>query len=251
MLGLSLVELMVAMIVGLLIAAGASHVFINTRSNFRFQANMSRMSDSARFGLEFLRRTIRMAAYRGDGLAEWAEGPLTQAAFGVTALQGADNDVDPTNSIKDGTDVLTIAYEGSADGFIKDCQGGVVPAGVQATSSYAISTTNVLQCSIDGGTTFQPLVDGVENMQVLHGVDSDADGSANRYVTLGSVGSTDNVVSVRVALLLVSADDSLASTIDKRTYQVLDETVYDALTPANDRRLRRLVSTTVRLRNRI
>ena len=55
-----------------------------------------------------------------------------------------------------------------------------------------------------------------------------------------------NVRSVRIAMVF-SSNDSVASALDTKTYTVLN-TTYD---PVDDRRLRRVYTTTVTLRNRV
>jgi type IV pilus assembly protein PilW len=61
-----------------------------------------------------------------------------------------------------------------------------------------------------GGTTTvaEELVEGIENFQILYGIDTDAtaDGVANRYVTANSVTSWDKVASVRLFVLARSID---------------------------------------------
>ena len=71
-------------------------------------------------------------------------------------------------------------------------------------------------------------------------------------MTLDDVTAEDDIVGIRVAMLLISPEDNLAETEgDTKTYTLLDEVVYDALSPANDRFLRRVVDFTVKLRNRL
>ncbi len=91
----------------------------------------------------------------------------------------------------------------------------------------------------------EELVEGVENLQILYGEDLDADGVANRYVHADDVGNFANVVSIRFAMLLQTPEE-VNTQADTSTYNLLD-TVYD---PVEDRRLRRIFSTTVKLRNR-
>lgn len=91
----------------------------------------------------------------------------------------------------------------------------------------------------------QPLVEGVENMQILYGEDLNGDRSADRYVPASTAGLVmNNVVSVRLSLLLVTAEDNLA--ITPQTY-----TFNGATVTAADRRLRRVFSSTIQLRNRV
>lgn len=96
--------------------------------------------------------------------------------------------------------------------------------------------------TIPGGTMqAQELVDDVENMQVLYGEDVDSDGVANRYVSANNVANMGNVVSVRISLLLRS-QDNISSTVQSYTYNGTD-------TEANDRRVRRVYNTTIKIRN--
>ncbi|MBV8157470.1 MAG: PilW family protein, partial [Dyella sp.] len=48
----------------------------------------------------------------------------------------------------------------------------------------------------------QELVEGVDNLALLYGEDTDGDQSANRYVTADNVGNWNNVVSVRLQVLM-------------------------------------------------
>ena len=92
-----------------------------------------------------------------------------------------------------------------------------------------------------------PLIEGVENLQVLYGEDTAGnDQIADTYVTAAAVVDWDNVVSVRIAMLLRSVDEYGADT-DQRTYNLLGT----AIGPMNDRHRRRVFSTTIQIRNRI
>ncbi len=59
------------------------------------------------------------------------------------------------------------------------------------------------------------LVEGVSDLQVLYGVDTDANRTADRYMDATAVGNASNwggVVSARISLLVDSVDDALATT---------------------------------------
>ena len=62
------------------------------------------------------------------------------------------------------------------------------------------------------------MVEGVEDMQILYGEDTDADNVANRYVPSDEVGSMENVVSVRISLLLRSVENNLTTAPAPYTY---------------------------------
>ncbi|MDO9270484.1 MAG: PilW family protein [Methylobacter sp.] len=103
-------------------------------------------------------------------------------------------------------------------------------------NSEPASTTNPIE-----------LVEGIENMQILYGADTDAtpDGTANYYVPAGTAGlNMSQVVSIRVSLLVRSMDDGLAA-------QPLAYTYNGATVTPTDRRIRRIFTLTIALRNRL
>lgn len=91
----------------------------------------------------------------------------------------------------------------------------------------------------------QELVEGVENMQVRYGVDTNVDRVPDSYVTASGVTNWNNVVSMQVAFL-VRSDQEYGSEVDTRTYQLLGNNIG----PFNDRRYRSVFTTTVAVRNR-
>lgn len=92
------------------------------------------------------------------------------------------------------------------------------------------------------------LVPGVEFMRVLYGQDTNADGSANRWVGANdSMLDMAHVVAVRIGLLLRAVDEN-KRIADQRSYHILD-TDYTPET-APDRYQRQLYTTTILLRNR-
>lgn len=94
----------------------------------------------------------------------------------------------------------------------------------------------------------QELAEGIENLQVLYGVDTDGNQTADEYRTANNVAAADwaNVVSLQVALLVAGVTDRVSET-DPRTFDLLGEVVG----PFDDGRLRRVVTFTVALRNRL
>ena len=96
------------------------------------------------------------------------------------------------------------------------------------------------------------LVEGVENFQVLYGVDDGlpADGAADRYVTANGVADFSKVVSVQIGLLVygVNATGTANDTaFDTDTHNVAGTNIVPAV---NSTRKRRVFNTTIQLRNR-
>lgn len=107
------------------------------------------------------------------------------------------------------------------------------------------------------------LIEGVESMQVLYGVDTEGaqtpDGEPDRYVPANLVptltGSWGRVVAVRVSMLMRTVNfpgQTAEQTQDTSTYLLAGADSTSAVTydPTNDLRRRRVFSTTVKLRNR-
>jgi type IV pilus assembly protein PilW len=63
--GFTLIEIMVALLIGLFLAAGVVQVFVSTKGTNRVQENLSRMQENARFAMSFLSSDIRQAGFSG------------------------------------------------------------------------------------------------------------------------------------------------------------------------------------------
>ncbi|HED19243.1 MAG TPA: prepilin-type N-terminal cleavage/methylation domain-containing protein [Gammaproteobacteria bacterium] len=90
----------------------------------------------------------------------------------------------------------------------------------------------------------QELIDGVEDLQILYGEDTDASGAANRYVNAGDVGNMGAVVSIRIALVTRSAQINVTNA--GQAYSVMGVNKVSA-----DTRLRQVYTATVGIRNRL
>lgn len=100
---------------------------------------------------------------------------------------------------------------------------------------------------ISGETLYrdtQPLVDGVVNMQILYGIDTDNDRAPNQYVAAGAVADWSTVVALRVSLLLAGPDNGVVPAAQTVFYDGLDQVM-------PDRRLYRTFTNTVGIRNRL
>jgi len=93
----------------------------------------------------------------------------------------------------------------------------------------------------------EELVDGVNAMQILYGVDTDQDQQADTYVTANNVTNWNAVISVRIALLVYSLEQYGTAADTTKTYTLLNAA---AVGPYNDRRMRQLFTATATLRNK-
>ena len=340
--GLSLIELMVSLVIGLILTAAVLQTFIGSRVSYSMQTELAKLQENARFAMTFLKRDLQRAGYHGcklysyygenvstilndqsdDTTTAWFK-PLsvTDATFPVSdsfrvrftdATGGCTVDKDAPVAKNAGDQQYHFQCQ-AAHTFQKgnilvasDCEHlaifqmtndnsaltattiehvqdtvllpGNCVGGLGANSQCGTTVVNEVYADWKPGTVVQrfanqaysigassfdtsvkalkrgnlDLVEGVENMQVELGVDTDNDSSANCYApdpdTCG--GTIDNVVALRISLMMVSIKNNL---MDSRPNNEFKGTVFDdpRYTVPDDRRLRKVFSSTVALRNRL
>jgi len=75
--GFTLIELMIALLVGLFLTGTVVEVFLSTSKTNKIQDNLSRMQENARFAMHSLSRNIRQSAYFGGNCVEGVMGSVT------------------------------------------------------------------------------------------------------------------------------------------------------------------------------
>ena len=101
--GLTLIELMIAMVIGLLLLGGTVSMFISNKRVYREQESMGRLQENARFALAEVMHDIRMAGYTGcsDNASK-----TSNHLNGVTST----NILDFGNPIEGSEDGITIRF---------------------------------------------------------------------------------------------------------------------------------------------
>lgn len=92
--GFSLVELMVAITLGLIITAAVTQIFVATRSAYTLEEGLSRTQENGRFAMEFLTQDIRMAGYSGC-VGNLTLGTVTGSGPGIGCTTSLCNIVSP------------------------------------------------------------------------------------------------------------------------------------------------------------
>jgi type IV pilus assembly protein PilW len=95
--GFSLVELMVALTIGLIILAAVAKIFATSRATYGYEEGMARVQENGRFAINFLQQDIRMAGYMGcnslsaniSNIASPATALTTYTAGGLQGFSGA------------------------------------------------------------------------------------------------------------------------------------------------------------------
>jgi type IV pilus assembly protein PilW len=237
--GLTLVELMISIALGLFVVMATTALLLSTKSGYVTQDEGARVQDTGRYAMEIITRAVRQAAFEN-----WdsAEAPIVTTAAMSANIAGLDarrlnRDSDGiasslTDSVN-GSDVLAVGFFGAGngkqgDGTIVNCAGFGIPAATSAADADAArgwsifyvakATSGVpeLYCkykSKNGKPTSDAIASGVESFQVLYGVDTDQDGLPNRFLNateINASGATNwkNVVVIKVALLLRGSQNS-------------------------------------------
>ena len=215
--GLTLVELLVAMTLGLLVVLAASAALLVSRQGFFAVDAASQLRDNARYAQDTVQRVGVQAGFkniffmRGSNAASGLDPNPPPPVFGINNAKRSSSDAWDESSSWAATDagknsdILVLRAQTStaseistvSDGTIIDCLG-LAPAAVPTDQNDGvISILHVqassdgepsLMCTRDAGSGFeaQPLVQGVESFQVLYGVD-------NVVPTTAPTGATDSV----------------------------------------------------------
>lgn len=263
--GLSLVELMIAMVIGLIVLAGLAQILLSGKRSYGTQSGLGTMQENARFALYFLQRDIAKAGFprsAGPSISQPTMTPFV-AANTLDGTGGAsdqieirfNSDPDVEFSFRDclGQTSQTVFTGGCADGSNSGAENGD-NCSWQVTNRYDV-LNGALRCTGSGNPNApQPLLTGVENMQILYGEDLDDDTYADVYRNASQVGDWNRVTAVRIALL-INTQEVIADERDNREYALLDAApispVNDAATAADEARMRRNVfTTTIEVRNR-
>jgi len=247
--GFTLIELMIAMTVGLIILLVIGTIFTSNRQAFRVQEDNAHIQESGRFALEIIGRSIKQAGN--------AEIPFTgsKVAFTGVAITG-------TDGAAGAPDTITVQY----DGVVGDtsCSTTIDLAEVAAgrtiiQNHFNLDVANAeLQC--EGTNEVTPAIPGppptgnvilenVEDLQILYGIDTTSDQSANQYIVAPALASPlwSQVVTARVCVL-VRSDKTNVVVSAAGTYL---NCIGAAVAVPADRRLRRAFTGTFNLRNRV
>ncbi len=197
--GFSLVELMIALVVGLMLTAGVIRIFIANKQTYRVADANARIQENARFAIEILGRHLRLTGYRDTNNVS-TDFSSTFPAVSFSGYNFAAGEV-----IRGTDNEVIVRYQG--DGNITDCEdNSLITAGNEVVSRLFLNAGS-LRCATNvDAAGDQPLISDVSSMLVRYGIDTDGDGTADRYDRTAGVTDWRQVVSIRVTLTLQAAD---------------------------------------------
>ncbi len=275
--GLSLIELMIALGLGVFLLSGMLQTAASNRQAFELTHASSSIQDTARFSFDFVSETLRTAGYVNAGSinGEFADTMLSinnvnqyfqtfwTAEDGFEAgavVRGTDNASDFFVGAKEDTDAISIRLQGDPDNPLTDCEGVVIAADpdpiVARTEaptqiSYYIDTDNNLVCDVAGARDSGAitLVNGIENLQIMYGVSADSFSTPTQYLKAEDMtaGLWNSVTTVSISILTRSETSPLDSGSNSETHTLLDT----VLNTTQDGHSRQVFTYTITLRNRI
>jgi len=332
--GISLVEILVALVISLFLLAGIVQVYTGNRATFAFTNGLAEIQESGRFALDLMSQDLRLSGEWGcigfdpddttnindtlgggnvSGYVAWfhdfvnfppifgsnnagglgnsdtlvirggkpgqanVEAELASGTFStateqrlhtsrITSLAAGDiivvarcgandlalpaeADILPVTSINNTTNpTQTRINLGSVKS--QQFENDAMVIELQTVSYFIANNANGQPALFRGEFNAAPqeLIEGVDDMQILYGIDDGDDTNNNRfpvqYLTANNVADFNDVVAIRIQLLLRSIDDFITDAPQTYTFNGTQVT-------APDRRIRQVFTTTVALRNRI
>jgi type IV pilus assembly protein PilW len=334
--GISLIEIMVAMVISLFLLGGVMQVYMGNRITYRFSDATARIQENGRFAIETIATDVRMAGFWGCvtvlkennihirnnlNVASSEYNSVLHDFIEMDAISSIDKDglnnsdsltirgtksgqilvvapfmasriddivVRNPTSIKENDIVMVSQCDDSIAADIFEVSkiviesktstishgkngkiGNTNPLGCEVASeqclsiayarkSASISIFQTITYSIRTGASGEPalfrsesvtgngdeLIEGVEKMEILFGVDTNNDGTSNKYVAGSTVTDSTQVRAVRIFILVRSENNNIT---DKPQAYTLN----GVTTTPKDNRLRQVFSITIALRNRV
>ena len=279
--GLSIIELMVSMLVGIFLVGGLSTVYINSKVSDKMRSQVSEMEENARTALITMRQVISHAGYpseyalpvdkpfyaetndipnptcrgcgAGNNLVSYK--PILGKKTENAAIAKRD-----TMVVVSMLDSPTNTSVGSTANIIEDCVGSEVQPECSADpidGMYSNAEAKVynylyidtvegrraLMCmgSLGGA---QPIAENIESLQFLYGVSEGGNMVFRNAEDVTSNNEWGSVVTVQVGIL-VRSEKEVLDTEEAKVFLVLDEEI----TIPKDKRIYRAYTTTIVLPN--
>lgn len=318
--GFTMVELLVALALGLMLSAGIVNIYLQNKQNYVQDEELARMQENARYAMGLLKRELTMAGFVagiGDysgidtadlgagndcvGSGQWAinvQGDIFELINNFSTSFATRNGTTwnclTAAEIQTGSDIISVKRtadrptleDGSFTGTLTAADqeqwylrafdnnstlswnyvdaGGSITADVSAGNgvdyweyySQIFYLRNFSRTAGDGiptlcierliasGMTTDCLVEGIEDMQIEVGVDTNDDSVPDFFDPNPTAAEIQEAVVVRIYLLVRSVEDISNYTNDK-TYTLGSKNI----AAKNDGFMRRVFSTTVQMRN--
>jgi hypothetical protein len=174
--GLSLIELLVALVLGVLLVGGLVLIYVSTLATQRDAEGLARIQENLRFGADFIVRDVRNAGFSDETGITQGENDLINAEFARTSANRTE---------------LTIRYAGRGS-----CATPFLGFGLVENQYRVSNDGRTLQCF----TPNQPVVDLVDGVLGLRFELIRADGTVPLVDSACAMGEQNPCVGVRMVM---------------------------------------------------
>jgi len=209
--GFTIVEMMVALGIGLVVVMGLAVAFVNMKSTFVSQDKLTQLQDNERLAMTMLTEAVHEAGYFPDPLTNDRTTLLKADADTSWGVMDAGQAVMGTAATSSKTESLSTRFASTGTDTLMNCVGGALSkAGTVRNVFYVDTPSSTLVCtySVDGGAWVTDggkpfaLVGNVKKMSVLYGLDTNGDGSVDEYLGPDALAASQwaDVHAIRVTL---------------------------------------------------
>lgn len=262
--GLSIVELLVALVISMLLMTGVVQVFLASKQTYASNEAASRLQENGRFALEFIAQSARHAGYveAVNNTLESLPRPVLpnddDCAETLCSSQGIDDNPDASDSVAFSFQPRLL------DGTRRDCLGKTSGNGTTIGNTdviinhFYIVYEGTGKASLGCASTITPksesdnnvLVEGIDALQIQYGIGTT--GNVTQYVSADRVNDWNNVLAIRIAVLANSINPVNPPPPPGRQYVLLDAPPLNFDNDPdedNRRKARQVFTTTIKLRN--
>jgi type IV pilus assembly protein PilW len=199
--GFGLIEMMVALTIGMVLLLGLGTVFDSMRQTYLSRQSMSQVQSNQRMAMLFVSTSIRNAGFYPNPVARTAatQFPASGSFAAGQSVGGAGAGA--------GSDTFSARFTASGGDAIQGCSAQLNANDVY-TDVFSISG-GYLTCTETDNTAGSPpvavnLISGLAGMNVLYGVDTTGGGSVTEYLTATQVTPGTSIKTVGVTLLFTN-----------------------------------------------
>lgn len=201
-LGLTMVEVMVAVAVGLLLTAGAIQIFVSSKQAYRTTDAMSRVQENGRYALHFLAQDIRSASFWGCAQDIEVNNVVTGGGFDfdgepIEGTEGASGAPDTITlrkaSQNDGISVNKQMPNTAANLFLTETDGIqegdiMIVTDCESADIFMVTGNNVNNANVqhNSGNTHNGVSNTTQQFSKSYGVGAMAFGASERTYSIGS-----------------------------------------------------------------
>ncbi len=219
--GFTLVELMIAVVIGLFLVGGLLTLVQAMKRNSVSQSGLSQLQENERTAMQLITDVVQSTGYFPNPLINTAASsfPITGSfTFAGQALVGAGTGTVLTPL----SNTISVRYLTTGTDNVINCYGGTSAVAATFVNQFSVDANGNLQCILTTNGTVAaavPLITGISSMQLYYGVQSNTTSttnSADAYLdgaTVTADGLWASVKTVKVTLNFVNPLTNASGTL--------------------------------------